>query len=127
MDSVGKAFLLLGMAACLAAACSKEANQVPLPMLLPMLPKDALLPGCDVPGGEHIPEQCWGPALRRLTPLRAHRDMVNVAVVTAETSSQETGVYFVVPESSYLPVDKPGRRFSWNAGKQQLEFTFARP
>jgi len=92
-----------------------------------MLPADALLPGCGLAGGGDIPEQCWGPAIRALAPLRVHRDMVNIAVVTAETSHHESGVYFVVPESSYLPVDARGRRFSWKSGEQRLEFTFAKP
>src|SRR5688572_5031675 len=101
MNPVRRTLLFLITAACLAAGCSNVGKQ----SRWAMLPTDALLPRCELSAQVDIPESCWGPAIRVLTPLRVRRDMVNVAVVTAETSSEETGVYFVVPKSSYLPVD----------------------
>ncbi|HVH34260.1 MAG TPA: hypothetical protein VM847_09155 [Tahibacter sp.] len=92
------------------------------------LPPDALLPGWQSSATKDglVPDRYWGASLKALHPIRIYRDRVNVAVVLAETANDESGVYFVVPESSYLPVDSPGRSFRRRPDRDELWFTFSR-
>ncbi|WP_386065972.1 hypothetical protein ACFJIW_15620 [Tahibacter sp. UC22_41] len=94
------------------------------------LPADALLPGWQAAAMEGkdalVPDRYWGPSLKALAPIRIYRHRVNVAVVLAETADEESGVYFVVAESSCLPVDSPGRSFHRRPGHDELGFTFSR-
>ena len=91
-----------------------------------VLPENALLPGWQADTDHLIPEKYWGPSIRSLKPLRVFKDRVNIAVVTSEDSLQEHGVYYVSLVSSYLPVDEPGRDFTWDEQARLMRFTFDR-
>jgi hypothetical protein len=94
------------------------------------LPADALLPGWRSAAMEDkdalVPDRYWGASLKVFNPLRIYRDRGNAAVVLSETADDESGLYFVVPESSWLPVDSPGRSFRRRPGQDEWRFTFSR-
>jgi len=69
----------------------------------------------------------WGPSIKALRPIRVYSSSVNIAVVTTETPDHESGVYFLLPDSSYLPTNvQPGYPFACKAVGAPLEFTFAK-
>ena len=91
-----------------------------------VLPENALLAGWQASTDRLVPEKYWGPIIRSHKPLRVFRDRVNIAVVTNEGLTQESGIYYVSLVSSYLPIDEPGRDFTWDERAGLLRFTFDR-
>jgi hypothetical protein len=96
-----------------------------------MLPDDAFLVSgselrAQIASDRSIPRRLWGAPIQQLNPIRVYRRGVNIAVVTSENEREERGVYFQVPESSYLPVNKPGMEYRWNSEKSLLEYVFAK-
>jgi hypothetical protein len=53
--------------------------------------------------GQDIGREFWGPAIRRLKPVRVYDDRVNVAIVLKENAREEEGLYVTIPISSYAP------------------------
>jgi hypothetical protein len=71
-----------------------------------------------------VPNEYWAKPLVAFRPISVCRDHVNIAVVTSVTHMCQEGLYFVVPASSYLPVNTEGRTFVWNAKDELLSFSF---
>ena len=55
------------------------------------------------PSNVEISEKRWGPALRRLKPIRLCNDRVNVMITLVDDAGQEEGLYVNLPISSYIP------------------------
>ncbi len=51
---------------------------------------------------EDIPKMYWSPELEVLKPIRIYIHRVNVVLVQEEEQGIERGVYFQIPESSYI-------------------------
>lgn len=92
------------------------------------MPEHAVKPGWQPSqSGNDIPAAYWGQWITAMKPVRVFTDRVNVAVVTAQTATHESGFYFVVPESSHLPSNvDPKRRFVCSNAGEHLKFTFLR-
>lgn len=85
-----------------------------------------LLPGWQGTSGEVVPEKYWGQAIRKLGPIRVFIDRANIAVVTSEDETHQSGVYIVTVISSYRPQDEAGREFSADREAGVLRFKFSR-
>ena len=96
--------------------------RVPATVLQP----EDLLPGWRGASGELVPEQYWSQAVRNLKPIRVFVDRVNIAVVTSEDKTQQSGVYIVTVVSSYHPIDEVGREFAWDNEAKVLHFKFSK-
>jgi hypothetical protein len=119
--------LSLFVAVLMVTGCAR--HQASNHQLLAFLPQDAFAPGWEeaaFQADDSIPERYWQEKILVLKPIRAYRDRANIAVVTAETADTETGVYFYVTESSYLPIKEPGRIFHWNASRQTLDYVWCK-
>jgi len=73
-----------------------------------------------------IPKRYWRPSLLRLKPGSVCRDHGNLVVTTDSEHGCDTGLYIVLPESSFLPTDAPGRTFKRNGPQGALQFRFCR-
>lgn len=104
-----------------AGACAAEVRD----QAQVLQPSD-LLPGWLGTEGETVPEKHWSEAIRALKPIRVFVDRANVAVVTSEDKTHESGVYIVTVVSSYAPVDEAGREFSWDGKANMVRFRFSR-
>lgn len=91
-----------------------------------VLQPNDLLPGWQGTPGEMVPESYWSQAIRKLKPIRVFVDRVNIAVVTSEDETHQSGVYIVTVISSYVPTDKAGREFVWDNDANLLRFKFAK-
>lgn len=92
----------------------------------PVLQPSDLLPGWQGTSGEMVPEKHWSQAIRKLKPIRVFVDRANIAVVTSEDKTHQSGVYIVTVVSSYAPIDEAGRKFSWDSEANMLRFKFSR-
>lgn len=120
-------FLLFALASALVVGCTHQhpaVNVGYLPVGAFIIPEETLHEVRQDDGS--IPKQYWGAPLHALKPLRVYDDHVNIAVVIQQRGGEERGVYFCRPISSYLPVDAPGRKFSWNAKTEQLDYVFTK-
>ena len=73
-----------------------------------------------------IPKQYWGSPILSLNPKFVYFDRANIAVVTRVSPDKECGIYFYRTLSSYLPIDGPGRTFTWNSNQKHLEYVFTK-
>lgn len=89
-----------------------------------VLQPSALLPGWQGTSGEMVPEKYWSQAIRKLKPIRVFVDRANIAVVTSEDETQQSGVYIVTVISSYAPIDETGREFVLDSEANMLRFKF---
>lgn len=121
MKQIYAAILLASLFVASGTICGADVR-IPATVFQP----EDLLPGWRGASGELVPEQYWSQAIRDLKPIRVFVDRVNIAVVTSEDKTQQSGVYIVTGVSSYHPIEEVGREFAWDSEAKILHFKFSK-